>query len=277
MVNLSEVFGPETETKRFVTRYLRATHCDLFFADAAILVEGTAERVLVPHFLHEHFPKLRQRYITLLEINGSHAHKLKPLIEALGLTTVIITDIDTMDSGKHRVQPVRNQNLVTRNATLKTWLPGEETIDKLLDMPEAQRVKDNVCVCYQQPVSVQIGDKSEEALMNTFEDSLVFENLDIFKKLEGTGMIKKFQDAINKHKTVVDLSKEIFGILKEGGKAEFALDLLDLKDLEPKSIKTPNYISNGLSWLQKQLTKKEPEKIALAKESGSKPKQEVAK
>ena len=77
-------------------------------------------------------------------------------------------------------------------------------------------------------------------MTNTFEDSLVFENLAIFKKLEGAGMIKKFQDAINKHKTVVDLSKEIFGILKEGGKAEFALDLLDLKDLEPKEHQNTN-------------------------------------
>lgn len=45
VINLSEVFGPDNETKKFVVRYLKATHCDLFFADAAILVEGPAERV----------------------------------------------------------------------------------------------------------------------------------------------------------------------------------------------------------------------------------------
>ena len=48
VTNLSEVFGLNNETERFVTRYLKATHCDLFFADAAILVEGPAERILVP-------------------------------------------------------------------------------------------------------------------------------------------------------------------------------------------------------------------------------------
>jgi predicted ATP-dependent endonuclease of OLD family len=42
VINLSEVFGPGSETERFVTRYLRAQHADLFFADAAILVEGPA-------------------------------------------------------------------------------------------------------------------------------------------------------------------------------------------------------------------------------------------
>jgi predicted ATP-dependent endonuclease of OLD family len=40
VINLSEVFGPNDETEKFVIRYLRAVHCDLFFADAAILVEG---------------------------------------------------------------------------------------------------------------------------------------------------------------------------------------------------------------------------------------------
>ena len=37
VINLSDVFGKENETDKFVTRYLQTTHCDLFFADAAIL------------------------------------------------------------------------------------------------------------------------------------------------------------------------------------------------------------------------------------------------
>ncbi len=85
-------------TQRFVTRYLKVTHCDLFFADAAILVEGPAERILVPQFVREQFPELNQRYLTLLEIGGSHAHRLRPLIEHLRLTTLIVTDIDACDA-----------------------------------------------------------------------------------------------------------------------------------------------------------------------------------
>ena len=75
VVNLSEVFGSGGETERFVTRYLRAQHADLFFADAAILVEGPAERMLVPNFIQAHYDTLNQCYITLLEIGGSHAHR----------------------------------------------------------------------------------------------------------------------------------------------------------------------------------------------------------
>jgi predicted ATP-dependent endonuclease of OLD family len=94
VINLSTVFGTDDETRRFVRRYLRATHCDLFFADAAILVEGTAERMLVPHFIAHQRHRLHCCYITLLEVNGSHAHRLRPLIEALGLLSLIVADLD---------------------------------------------------------------------------------------------------------------------------------------------------------------------------------------
>lgn len=84
VINLSEVFGKQDKTAKFVTRYLRAAHCDLFFADAAIFIEGAAERMLIPHFIRENFPQLNQRYLTLLEVGGSHAHRFQPLIEHLG-------------------------------------------------------------------------------------------------------------------------------------------------------------------------------------------------
>ena len=66
VVNLSDVFGKDDATKRFVTRYLQTTHCDLFFADGAILVEGSAEHMLLPHFIRNKYLKLNQRYIRFL-------------------------------------------------------------------------------------------------------------------------------------------------------------------------------------------------------------------
>ena len=51
VVNLSSTFGTDDETKQFVTRYIRLTHCDIFFSDAVVLVEGPAEKILVPSFL----------------------------------------------------------------------------------------------------------------------------------------------------------------------------------------------------------------------------------
>ena len=37
----------EKETLNFLKRYLKLTHCDLFFADATVLVEGTVEKLLL--------------------------------------------------------------------------------------------------------------------------------------------------------------------------------------------------------------------------------------
>lgn len=135
VINLSEIFGGEGETEIFVRRYLKATHCDLFFADGAVLVEGPAERIIVPHLVRTRpqFEYLRRCYITWLEIGGSHAHRLKSLILHLGLNTLIITDIDAKNDDCKAVPPVRGMGLTARNETLKTWIPKEESLDALLD------------------------------------------------------------------------------------------------------------------------------------------------
>jgi predicted ATP-dependent endonuclease of OLD family len=113
VVNLSEVFGTGDETARFAKRYLKATHCDLFFADGAVLVEGPAERILVPHFVRTRsdYDFLKRRYVTWLEIGGSHAHRLRTLIDNLGLNTLIITDIDAKDAAGKSVPPKRGASL----------------------------------------------------------------------------------------------------------------------------------------------------------------------
>ncbi|WP_312001071.1 ATP-dependent endonuclease [Bradyrhizobium altum] len=56
----------------------------MFFTDAAILVEGPAERMLLPNLIRNNYERLNQSYVTLLEIGGSHAHCLKPLIDCRG-------------------------------------------------------------------------------------------------------------------------------------------------------------------------------------------------
>ncbi|MDV2485727.1 ATP-dependent nuclease [Acinetobacter towneri] len=61
VVDLSRTFDENSsQNEKFVTRYIRTTHCDLFFANGVILVEGDAERLLLPHFIKNHFPKLNK-------------------------------------------------------------------------------------------------------------------------------------------------------------------------------------------------------------------------
>jgi len=259
VINLSNVFGKEKETERFVTRYLRLTHYDLFFADAAVLIEGPAERMLLPFFIRKYFHKLNQMYISLLEIGGSHAHTLKPLIEALGVTTLIITDLDSVDSNNKATPPDRNKNFVTGNDTLKSWVPCKTKIDDLLDLKFEEKVKRYedfhflVRVAYQSPVLMGADSFNLEALPYTFEDALVFENLTLFKTINGNGLMRKFNDAINNTSTIPELGRKFFDALREGKKAEFALQLIYLEEL--KDIQIPTYIKEGLAWLESQLKK----------------------
>lgn len=267
VINLSEVFGPGSETERFVTRYLRAQHADLFFADAVILVEGPAERMLVPNFIRAHYDELNQCYITLLEIGGSHAHRLKPLIDHLGLLTLIITDIDTLDgTGGESVQPVKGANQKTNNATLKTWVPGVEDFDALMDADAAAKTRRvdgdplfAVRAAYQTPLVVTTPGVAEPemAYPYTFEDALAFENLTLFSALEGTGLVRKFRDAITAGGGATVIGEQMYLALKKGKKAEFALDVLEIEKFD--DIVVPGYIAAGLEWLLKQLKKKQVE------------------
>lgn len=256
VVNLSKIFGGLDNTSRFAARYLRTTHCDIFFADAVILVEGAAERMLIPHFIRTKFSKLDQSYISLLDIGGAHAHRLKPLLDTLGLPTLIITDLDSIQpSMTSKAFPERGKKYRTGNTTLKNWLPKQELLDDLLELPnDAKETADHlVRVAYQCPVTVNYKkDEDEiEAIPYTFEDSLALTNLDLFRGYdEPKGLLKKLKTALSKE-SLEDAMRDMFTSLGKADKAEMALELLFFT--EPNKIKPPVYISEGLKWLEDAL------------------------
>jgi len=97
VLNLSTFYEQTGEGDRdFLERYLKLTHCDLLFADAAVLVEGNVERLLLPQMIKIVAPKLQSTYLSILEIGGAFGHRFKSLIDFLGLTTLIITDLDSV-------------------------------------------------------------------------------------------------------------------------------------------------------------------------------------
>lgn len=142
VVNLSSTFGTDDETKQFVTRYIRLTHCDIFFSDAVVLVEGPAEKILVPSFLVK--AGLDSYYISVIEVNGRHAHSFRKLIEKIGIAALIVTDIDATDTkvgedGKEihpSVITAKGNGYKTGNPSIKSWLSGKEQIDDLLALDE---------------------------------------------------------------------------------------------------------------------------------------------
>ena len=257
VVNMSTTSGGLDDPSEFASRYLKTTHCDLFFADAVILVEGPVERMLVPHFIRHHYPELDKSYISLLEIGGSHAHRLRPLIEALGIPTLIITDLDSIESTSNRkARPVKDNDLKTGNDTLKSWVPAKDSLDEILTLLTEDKVSSTgmVRVAYPCETSVQhiASERDETAIPYTFEDALVLANIPIFKSMAGKkGLLKKMVDAIHKE-SLDEACQHMFDALDANAKkAEMALELL--YTTEPSKLKAPQYIQDGLDWLKSTL------------------------
>ena len=96
VLNLSAFYEAQPDDRDFLERYLKLTHCDLFFSDAAILVEGNVERLLLPIMIRKVAKTLRSACLCILEVGGAFGHRFQSLIEFLGLTTLIVTDIDSV-------------------------------------------------------------------------------------------------------------------------------------------------------------------------------------
>lgn len=263
VANLTHIFGKGDDTKRFVSRYLKATHCDLFFADGIIFVEGQAERILVPHFIRHHFQELSRRYITVLDLGGSHAHRFRELVDELGLATLIIADLDataktevmrkdgTPTNPWKAVRPKTGTNQETANQVLKNWHPALKSIDDLIALdPEKHALPacdgHSLYVAYQKPISV---DDDSEIISRTFEDALIHENREVLSKIEGSKTSDKIKEIVKSGLTDDELEDALFDLLKSADKAAFALDCFMMED--PKSLKPPQYIRLGLEWLQR--------------------------
>lgn len=274
IVNLRSTFGGRaSETAKYVARYLKTTHCDLFFANGVILVEGAAERMLVPSFIKRKFEKLSTSYISILEINGAHAHRLKPLLEKLGIFTLIISDLDSKGKEKNgkgddvyrKAPPTLGEEQITDNTTLQQWIPKITEIDRLVELEGKHKISGVTRVAYQQAMDVVNedweGGKKLKVIPYTFEDALVFSNIDTFKGLVNTtGMLKKMVQSLSVDN--LDVARMSMFEQLQGEKAKMALDILF--DVDPEKLKIPEYIAEGLSWLEMELSSVGDELILVA-------------
>lgn len=265
VVNLSSTFGTDDETKQFVTRYIRLTHCDIFFSDAVVLVEGPAEKILVPSFLVK--AGLDSYYISVIEVNGRHAHSFRKLIEKIGIAALIVTDIDATDTkvgedGKEihpSVITAKGNGYKTGNPSIKSWLSGKEQIDDLLALDEKEKLVNNVRIAFQTPVNVK-WDKNKDELTEvcpyTFEDALIFTNLELFRRegLKKMGAITTIANLLKHSNSANELQNKIFKKLESKSgfqKADFAISLLYKDDFV--DLVVPVYIQEGLEWMKSYL------------------------
>lgn len=254
IANMSELFAKAKDELLFVRKHLKLTHCDIFFADGVIFVEGQAESLLVPEFISKSFPKLSSRYISMLEVNGAHTHKYRNLVEKLGVATLVLTDLDSVNNEGKSCFPQQKSVQKTNNDTLKKWHPKKEALDDLVTLPKAEHATTSgdapLYVAYQKPTQIS----GEKILSRTFEDALILANFedDYFQN------IKKLKDAKTDFENGKEpLSKSLFDYVQGLKKGDFAFNcLFHLADNEANSFNPPEYMSDGLTWLQDQLSPK---------------------
>lgn len=216
---------------------LHFSRCDLFFADKIIFVEGASERLLLPDMIEKcekeklfdsEKCKLPAQYYALIEIGGAYAYKFIPFADFLGLPCLILTDIDSMIDG--RTKAVVSKGKTTSNATIKWWMRKIKGIpqnskDKiyLADITAATDAEKTLRKChieYQTSENGICGRSLEEAIMNVNRSHYGFTEPVAEEDLEFT----------------------------EKSKTDFALNLI----CNNPNYSIPQYIKNGLIWLNQQ-------------------------
>ena len=192
---------------------------------------------------------------------------MRPLIEALELPTLIITDLDAVAAAekdgkvvKQSARPCYGAAQTTANHVIKSWLPRLEEIDTLL-APLLKALchtapDRHIAVAYQTPQGVTQGAQTRVITPSTFEDALALANAEAVKDAAESklacGMTRAFARSIAAEPTPEDLATALFKRLaKYPEKAAFALDLLYMEDM--KALRAPPYIDTGLTWLAGQL------------------------
>lgn len=272
VVNLGDAFGKDVETRTFAERYFQVQHTDLLFAHAAVFVEGTAERMLVPLFIERDFPKLAKKYVSFVDIGGSHAHRLRPLIERLGIPAAVITDLDPViptksASGKtvrSAVHIAGQADLECGNDTLTAWHPkladfkgyGVPTA-AALEWTSPTGVK--VRFAWQLPVAA-----ASNQWPSSFEDSLVLSNIAWFKKLDREvdekgekrkhrGALGKVVDLVLDHPDHVNLLEALHKLMHSSfSKGDFAATIFERLNVGAP-LECPEYIKDALGWLSTEL------------------------
>lgn len=246
----------EAGALRFLKKYLKLTHCDLFFADAAVLVEGTVEKLLLPSMIDKVAPGLNRKYLTVLEIGGAFAHRLSGLLSFLGIPYVVITDIDTVEpTNAKKACPASRLDSVTSNAAIKAYLKKSSRADLVGVKDDELECEDGACyVTFQRPVVASVDGVQGDLHGRTLEEAFVYENLDAFRQ----GALPFAVDLSGMDLAAISQSvyEEIRG--SSFKKTEFALGVVSSSvEWNP-----PTYIANGLHWLEHKLGSAEETAVA---------------
>lgn len=243
--------SPKKNTEKndfeFIKKHIIFKASDLFFADAAILVEGSGENILLPYFISTN-DTLNKKFITVLPINGAHALVYNHLIKLLKIPVAIITDIDIERKDEEKDDYKQIESLKGRSTT-------NETIRYYND----HSYNLNESITYFEDENIKVFFQTEENgyIPTSFEESIILANYDnkvvnsalksikpnIYKEILGNP-VDYNNNKINSYKWQCKLSK---------AKTEFANELLYEMMTTDRSINLPKYIKDSFEYIKSKL------------------------
>lgn len=237
VLNLAEAPGVDTD---FLHKYLTLTRADLFFADKAILIEGTTERIFIPAAIAELDEKgqkegaasLSSQYVSIMEVGGAYAHLFYPFLDFLGLQTLVITDIDSAKTGAESKQLESccvREGVSTTNEGIKKWFDKSDLSPSEL-LKEAE---ESIPVDGMRGLAYQVPEVAGGPCGRTFEDAFILANPALFN-LSSAGA----QSNLEKERQARSLAKKY-------KKSDFALTFA----ISQQDWEIPRYIKRGLEWL----------------------------
>ena len=236
----------KADNMQFLQKYLKLSYCDLYFCDKAILVEGAAERLIIPDMIRKcdnsgkfmTKPSLAHQYYSIIEVGGAYAHRFYDFIDFLEIPTLILTDIDFAKNGK---KCQKEDATSSSNGAINNWchdvfniaVSKSIKIDSVLKLLEDEKKRING------HRRIEFQHEQNDAHPRSLEEAIINVNRDLFGR-----------DADAK---VITFDEDDDGIKK----TDFALQLL----VEDKfsNYEVPSYIEEGLIWLDAQ--SKVPEQV----------------
>ena len=279
--SLSEQFEDKDEkttkkdAKAHLAKFLDITRSDMLFADKVILVEGIAEKLLMPLFMEKCGCAYEDEHISIVEIGGKHFEYFVELFNknAVKKKVLCITDKDFKwidDEGKLKncaeytsEKPAHieklNKQFAIDNFAIKTQSLGGRTFEDEFFLSNME----------DKEVAKTIFKKAISDTMNDFFDKHGFDisawdaniaNIDGRSK-------KTISRFLNAYKTRTDtdakrtdeytklIFAEIFLHYAKSKKGDVALGLLTdenlIDDNDSSKLVVPKYIQEGLEWLLK--------------------------
>ena len=275
------VSGVDIDKKayEYIKKYLRLEVSDIFFADAAILVEGVSEETYLRYEIDKH-PILKNHHIKVYRIDGAYAHQFVSLLDLLGIKTVIFTDMDLKRKEKDEdgekidilsynindlnIQYANSTECLTTNGTLQYFIKKElndkkakydkinpKLIEMLADKDELVIICENISMYSQGKINGYYATSFEEAIVLTNagnEDENKYKK-SLIKALQYVHPNMKYFGDIDETSEIADKSY-MYQVKLSDGKSRFSTGIVYLSVTDNDfSLKQPQYIESGLNSL----------------------------